>query len=73
MGLPFKSPSRLLHHGKFKLCMYIGAMNMYVQPEAAKHATNKSLLCADKYSTLERLTRNKLWSRFQKCTYIPAG
>ena len=29
--------------------MYIGAMNMH----AAKPATAKSLLCADKYSTLE--------------------
>ena len=36
------------------LYMYIGAMNMDVH-EAAKHATTKSLLCADKDSTLEIL------------------
>ena len=34
--------------------MYIGAMNKHVHV-AAKHASTKSLLCADKYGTLEIL------------------
>ena len=61
VGLPFKSPSRLLHlahHGKFKLCMYIGAMNMHVQKSSLKL---QSMQLISHYSVQTNTVRLKDW------------
>ena len=51
--------------------MYIGARKLHVH-EATKHATTKSLLCADNYSTLEILYIQSMYIHVHVCVHTKA-